>query len=113
MMRHVFLSRPITARPSGMVKPATATALIAPGGLLLIVPARRVGAVDFAITLTAVATRANENLAAASRAQEGSGNRLQQDSQEKNSRVLDTFPNEWQTFPALLQGMQRGSDIHR
>lgn len=82
-MRHVFLFGAITARPIGMMKTATATALIASRGLLLVVLSRGVGAVGIAIALPAIAGWTQQDLATASRAQEKSGNWLQRGSQEK------------------------------
>ncbi len=69
-MRHYFsLPRPVPVHPSGVCSPAGKACLVAPGGRLLGLSARTTRAVAAAVDLAAVATAADDHLAAARQTQ--------------------------------------------
>jgi hypothetical protein len=70
-MRHYFsLPRPIPVHPRGVRSPAGKACLVALGGRSLRLPPRATGAVTATVNLAAVATAADDHLAAAGQTQE-------------------------------------------
>jgi len=69
-MRHYFsLPRPVTVHPRGVRSPAGKGCLVAPGGCSLRLPAGATRALAATVDLAAVATAADDHLAAAGQTQ--------------------------------------------
>jgi hypothetical protein len=61
-MRHVFASRPVSARALGMREPPTTTGLVTGSRRALAAPPRMRAAISGAVNLAAIATTTNQRL---------------------------------------------------
>jgi hypothetical protein len=74
-MRHFLAARPVATRPHSMGDPPPTAALVAPSGCTLRVVSGTVSAIVGTIDLTAIATAADQRLAATSHANKQPGRR--------------------------------------
>jgi hypothetical protein len=72
-MRHVFASRPVSARALGMPEPPSAARLVTRARRALATPPRMRAAISGAVNLAAIATTANQRLGPTAGAQKQSG----------------------------------------
>ena len=72
-MRHVFASRPVSARALGMPEPSPAAGLVSGARRALATPPRMRAAISGAVNLAAIATTANQRLDPTAGAQKQSG----------------------------------------